>query len=136
MSKRTYTISDLAKEFGITTRTIRFYEDEGLLSPQRDGQKRIYRPRDRTLLKLILRGKRLGFTLAESRSLFDMYDPSSGSRQQLQTYLQMLEQKKAALEQQLRDIESMKIDLEDARERCLDAMNNLDKQKQNKQKIS
>lgn len=127
MSKRTYTISDLAKEFGITTRTIRFYEDEGLLSPRRDGQRRIYSARDRTLLKLILRGKRLGFTLAESRTLFDMYDPTSGSLQQLQTYLLMLEQKKAALEQQLRDIESMKIDLDDARERCLDAMTHLDK---------
>lgn len=126
MSQPTYSISDLAKEFGITTRTIRFYEDEGLLSPLRDGQRRIYSARDRTLLKLILRGKRLGFTLAESRTLFDMYDPASGSRQQLQSYLQMLEQKKTALEQQLRDIESMKVDLEDARERCLDAMNNLD----------
>lgn len=124
MSKRTFSISDLAKEFGITTRTIRFYEDEGLLSPERDGQRRIYTARDRTLLKLILRGKRLGFTLAESRTLFDMYDPASGSRQQLQSYLTMLDIKKAALEQQLRDIESMKIDLEDARERCLDALNN------------
>lgn len=128
MTKRTYSISDLAKEFGITTRTIRFYEDEGLLSPERDGQRRIYSARDRTLLKLILRGKRLGFTLAESRTLFDMYDPASGSRQQLQSYLHMLDQKKTSLEQQLRDIESMKIDLDDARERCLDAMKNLDHQ--------
>ncbi len=126
MSKRTYSISDLAKEFGITTRTIRFYEDEGLLAPQREGQRRIYSARDRTLLKLILRGKRLGFTLAESRALFDMYDPSSGSRHQLQVYLEMLEQKKISIEQQLKDIESMKVDLEDARERCLDAMKNLD----------
>lgn len=126
MNKRTYSISDLAREFGITTRTIRFYEDEGLLAPQREGQRRIYSARDRTLLKLILRGKRLGFTLAESRALFDMYDPSSGSRQQLQVYLEMLEQKKNSIEQQLKDIESMKVDLEDARERCLDAMKNLD----------
>lgn len=126
MSKRTYSISELAKEFGITTRTIRFYEDEGLLAPQRDGQRRIYSARDRTLLKLILRGKRLGFSLAESRTLFDMYDPSSGSRQQLQAYLTMLDHKKAAIEQQLKDIESMKVDLEDARERCLDAMNKLE----------
>jgi DNA-binding transcriptional MerR regulator len=126
VNKRTYSISDLAREFGITTRTIRFYEDEGLLAPQREGQRRIYSARDRTLLKLILRGKRLGFTLAESRALFDMYDPSSGSRQQLQVYLEMLEQKKNSIEQQLKDIESMKVDLEDARERCLDAMKNLD----------
>ncbi|CBL47009.1 Transcriptional regulator, MerR family [gamma proteobacterium HdN1] len=124
MNKRTYTISELAQEFGITTRTIRFYEDEGLLAPLRDGQRRIYSPRDRTLLKLILRGKRLGFSLAESRILFDMYDPANGSRQQLESYLQMLDEKNNSLEQQLRDIKSMQQDLEDARVRCLDALKN------------
>lgn len=130
MSKRDYTISDLSKEFGITTRTIRFYEDQGLLAPLRDGQRRIYTARDRALLKLILRGKRLGFSLAESRTLFEMYDPASGNQQQLMSYLTMLEEKKTALEQQLRDIESMKIDLDDARERCLDALKHIDENKQ------
>jgi DNA-binding transcriptional MerR regulator len=122
MSRPLYSITDLAREFDITTRTIRFYEDQGLLSPRREGQKRLYSPRDRTLLKLILRGKRLGFSLAESRKLFEMYDPASGNRQQLLSYLEMLDEKAALLDQQLNDIRTMKIDLNDARQRCLDAL--------------
>lgn len=120
--KSTYSISDLSKEFDITTRAIRFYEDQGLLSPAREGQKRIYSPRDRTLLKLILRGKRLGFTLAESRVLFDMYDPDSGNMKQLEQFLSILDEKEALLDQQLHDIKVMKIELKEARQRCLDAM--------------
>lgn len=118
----TYTISDLSREFDITTRAIRFYEDQGLLSPLREGQKRIYGPRDRVLLKLILRGKRLGFTLAESRILFDMYDPDSGNNKQLHQFLAMLDEKEALLDQQLHDIEIMKIELKEARQRCVDAL--------------
>lgn len=114
----TYSISDLSREFDITTRAIRFYEDQGLLSPVREGQKRIYSPRDRTLLKLILRGKRLGFTLAESRVLFDMYDPDSGNEKQLLQFLRILDEKEALLDQQLHDIEVMKIELKEARNRC------------------
>lgn len=121
MSK-TYSITDLAREFDITTRTIRFYEDLGLLSPLREGQKRIYSPRDRVFLKLILRGKRLGFTLNESRTLIEMYDPSSGNQQQLQSMLKMLDEKEALLNQQLHDIEIMKLELQEARERCLTAL--------------
>ena len=124
MSK-TYSITDLSREFDITTRTIRFYEDEGLLAPRREGQKRIYSPRDRVLLKLILRGKRLGFTLAESRKLFEMYDPASGNRQQLQSMLDMLDDKEALLDQQLNDIHIMKIELQEARERCVAAMHGI-----------
>ena len=75
-----YSIRDLADEFDITTRTIRFYESEGLLSPQREGQTRIYSPQDRVRLKLILRGKRLGLSLAESRELIEMDDPSANRR--------------------------------------------------------
>ena len=120
--KTTYSISDLSREFDITTRAIRFYEDQGLLSPLREGQKRIYSPKDRTLLKLILRGKRLGFTLAESRVLFDMYDPDSGNMKQLEQFLAILDDKEALLDQQLHDIEIMKIELKEARQRCLDAM--------------
>jgi DNA-binding transcriptional MerR regulator len=120
--KPTYSITDLAKEFDITTRAIRFYEDQGLLNPEREGQKRIYSPRDRTLLKLILRGKRLGFTLAESRSLFDMYDPESGNERQLHQFLAILDDKETLLDQQLHDIEIMKIELREARERCLRAL--------------
>ncbi len=120
--KRTYTIRELAEEFDITTRAIRFYEDKGLLSPTRDGQKRIYSARDRTLLKLILRGKRLGFTLDESRMLFDMYDPATNNQKQLETYMELLNKKEQKLEQQLQDIEVMKIELKEARERCAAAM--------------
>lgn len=116
--KRTYTITELAKEFDITTRAIRFYEDQGLLSPERDGQKRIYSARDRTLLKLILRGKRLGFTLAESGQLFEMYDPDSGNEKQLLLFLSILDEKEESLNQQLHDIEIMQIELKEARARC------------------
>ena len=121
MSK-TFTITELAKEFDVTTRTIRFYEDLGMLAPRREGQKRIYSPRDRVFLKLILRGKRLGFTLTESRALIEMYDPSSDNRQQLERMLQVLDEKEALLDQQLNDIQVMKIELQSARERCEAAM--------------
>ncbi|MFN3587168.1 MAG: MerR family transcriptional regulator, partial [Moraxellaceae bacterium] len=94
---RTYSISDLAREFDVTTRTIRFYEDEGLLTPERRGQTRIYSPRDRVLLKLILRGKRLGFSLAECRELFDLYDPEHGNQAQYQLMLDKLAARRAAL---------------------------------------
>lgn len=123
MTKQTtYTITELAKEFDVTNRAIRFYEDQGLLSPQREGQKRIYSPSDRVRLKLIMRGKRIGFTLAESRALIDMYDPHSDNEKQLQQFLTMLDEKEALLEQQLQDIEYMKIELKDARGRCLAAL--------------
>ena len=75
----TYTISDLARELDITTRAIRFYEEQGMLSPERRGQERIYSPRDKVSLKLILRGKRIGFSLAECRELIELYDPDPSS---------------------------------------------------------
>lgn len=113
----TYTISELAREFDVTTRTIRFYEDEGLLSPERRGQARIYSARDRVLLKLILRGKRLGFSLAECRELFDLYDPEGGNKAQLQLMLDKLAERRKALEQQLNDIRLMQIELDTAEAR-------------------
>jgi DNA-binding transcriptional MerR regulator len=103
----TYTISELAKEFGVTTRTIRFYEDQGLLSPRREGTNRIFSTRDRVRLKLALRGKRLGFSLAEIRELFELYDISRDERRQLQEFLARLERRRAHLEQQREDIEVM-----------------------------
>jgi DNA-binding transcriptional MerR regulator len=103
----TYTISDLAKEFGVTTRTLRFYEDQGLLSPQREGKNRIFSARDRVRLKLALRGKRLGFSLAEIRELFELYDISRDEQRQLQEFLARLERRRAQLEQQREDIEVM-----------------------------
>jgi DNA-binding transcriptional MerR regulator len=119
---RTFSITELAREFDITTRTIRFYEDLGLLNPVREGQRRIYSPRDRVFLKLILRGKRLGFTLNESRTLIEMYDPNSDNQHQLLSMLKMLDDKELLLDQQLNDIKIMKLELQEARERCLAAM--------------
>jgi DNA-binding transcriptional MerR regulator len=101
-----YSISDLAREFDVTPRAIRFYEDQGLLAPQRSGQRRIYTPRDRTRLKLTLRGKRLGLTLSEIRELIDMYEPGRDERPQLERFLAVLESHKAALLQQRADLEA------------------------------
>lgn len=103
----TYTISDLAKEFGVTTRTIRFYEDQGLVSPAREGANRVFSNRDRVRLKLALRGKRLGFSLAEIRELFELYDVSRDEKKQLEEFLGKLDRRRAHLEQQREDIEVM-----------------------------
>jgi len=96
-----------ASEFGITTRTIRHYEDEGLLSPRREGQNRLFSPRDRVRLKLALRGKRLGFSLSEIRELFDLYDLARDEKRQLEQFLTKLEKRRALLVQQREDIEVM-----------------------------
>ena len=101
-----FSISELAREFDITPRAIRFYEDQGLLAPKRDGQRRIYTPRDRTRLKLTLRGKRLGLTLSEIRELIDMYEPGRDARPQLERFLAVLQDHKASLLQQRDDIEA------------------------------
>ena len=101
-----FSIGELSKEFDVTPRAIRFYEAEGLLSPRRDGQRRIYTARDRTRLKLTLRGKRLGLTLSEIRELIDMYEPGRDERPQLERFLAVLESHKAALQQQRGDIEA------------------------------
>jgi DNA-binding transcriptional MerR regulator len=101
-----FSISELAREFEITPRAIRFYEDQGLLAPRRDGQRRIYTPRDRTRLKLTLRGKRLGLSLSEIRELIDMYEPGRDQRPQLERFLALLESHKASLLQQRADIEA------------------------------
>ena len=101
-----FSISELAQEFDVTPRAIRFYEDQGLLAPRREGQRRIYTPRDRTRLKLTLRGKRLGLTLSEIRELIDMYEPGRDQRPQLERFLAVLEAHKASLLQQQTDIEA------------------------------
>jgi len=103
----TYTITDLAREFAVTTRTIRHYEDQGLLNPVREGTNRVFSTRDRVRLKLALRGVRLGFSLLEIKELFDLYDLSKDERHQLETFLAKLEKRKALLEQQREDIEVM-----------------------------
>lgn len=104
-SSTTWTISQLAQEFVVTPRTIRFYEDEGILAPERKGRTRVYHARDRARLKLALRGKRLGLTLAEIRSLIDMYDSPHDTRRQLQQYVAVLEQHRLMLERKREDIE-------------------------------
>ena len=102
---RRFSISELAREFDITTRSIRFYEDQGLLNPAREGQTRIYSKQDRVRLKLTLRGKRLGFSLAEIRELFDLYDADKSSRTQLQTMLGLVEEKRETLQQQMEELQ-------------------------------
>ncbi|MQM37239.1 hypothetical protein KBTX_01238 [wastewater metagenome] len=114
----TYTISELAREFDVTTRAIRFYENRGLLNPRREGQKRIYSRRDRTRLKLTLRGKRLGMTLAEIKEVFDLYDSAHGEERQLARYLEILEEKRQLFLQQRQDLEDALGELEDSMGRC------------------
>jgi len=121
----TYSISALAHEFDVTPRTIRYYEDEGLLTPLREGQTRIYSHRDKIRLKLTLRGKRLGFSLAEIRELFDMYDTDKSSKTQLHSMIQLIEAKRGALRQQLEDIQMVMAELEAAEQRCVNSLNSL-----------
>ena len=117
-SPQTFSIGELAKEFDITTRSIRFYEDQGLLAPTRQGQTRIYNSRDRVRLKLILRGKRLGFTLAETRRLFELYDRDNSSHNQLVTMLKLIDEKKETLQQQMEDIQVLLHELKTVEQRC------------------
>ena len=114
----TYTISALAAEFDITPRAIRFYEDMGLLSPARDGRNRVYSVRDRTRLKLTLRGKRLGLSLQEIKQLVDMYDSPSDTRQQLTAFMAVLQQHRQQLEQQQHDIEVTLAEIQQHEKRC------------------
>ena len=106
---QSYTISDLAKEFDLTTRAIRFYEDMGLLSPQREGvggRSRVYSPRDRTRLKLTLRAKRLGLSLTEAKDIIDLYDSPRDTGVQLQKFLSVLATHKRELEEQMTDLQA------------------------------
>ncbi len=116
--QETYTISDLGKEFGITTRAIRFYEDKGLLSPARQGGRRTYSRADRTRLKLLLRGKRLGWPLEEIKSVLEMYDGEQGEVQQLQYTTQKIQQRRQQLLQQKKDIDALLADLDRIQARC------------------
>ena len=100
-----FTISELAREFDITTRTIRFYEDERLIAPERCGQKRVYNRADRTRLKLVLRGKRLGFPLGEIRRMIQLYDKPDGEIRQLDLMLEQLATSREKLVQQRKDLE-------------------------------
>lgn len=124
MSTTTWTISDLAQEFAITPRTLRFYEDHGIVSPQRQGKQRIYHARDRTRLKLALRGKRLGLALSEILSLINLYESPGDTIPQLERYLLVLQQHKDMLEQQLHDLQQTLDDIEQQFMHCSSLLSN------------
>ena len=122
-----FSIGELAAEFDITARTIRFYEDQGLLSPARtgpSGHKRVYSQRDRTRLRLTLRGKRLGLTLAQLRELLDMYESKADTRQQLEAYLKALGEHKHKLQQQLEDLHLSLEEVQAQERRVIDLLSN------------
>ncbi|MFT7687385.1 MAG: DNA-binding transcriptional MerR regulator [Candidatus Azotimanducaceae bacterium] len=126
---QTYKISELAKEFDVTTRAIRFYEDKGMLTPTRQGLTRIYNAADRTKLKLILRGKRLGLTLDESFDIIDMYSPGKSNADQLQTLIRKIQERRLRLEQQMQDLEIMVLDLQDYEQRCSKSLQDITTEK-------
>ncbi len=121
----TLSISDLAREFGVTTRTIRFYEEKGLLNPVREGVHRVYSPADRTKLRLILRGKRLGLSLDESAEIIGMYGTPRRNRRQLEMLVGKIQEKRADLQRQQRDLAAMLRDLDEAEGNCRDALDEL-----------
>lgn len=114
----TFGISDLAREFGITPRTIRFWEDQGLLSPRREGRNRVFSRRDRAHLKMALRGKRLGLSLAEIKDLIGMYETAQDETPQLVECLRVMSKRRAALEQQREDIEAMLAEIRQFESQC------------------
>ena len=114
----TWSITDLAREFGVTLRTLRHYEDVGLITPERRGTTRVFRARDRIRLQLILRGKRLGFSLPEIRTIVNMYDEQPGEAGQLQYLLDQIEVRRAELDQLRRDIDETMTELDRVEARC------------------
>jgi DNA-binding transcriptional MerR regulator len=120
-----YGIADLAGEFDVTTRTIRFYEDEGLIRPRRQGQRRIFSARDRVRLKLILRGKRLGFSLGEIREIINLYDAPPGEKGQLAFFLGKIRERRQQLELQRADIATTLHELAEVEARCLGRLKTL-----------
>lgn len=124
-TKESYSISELAHEFGITTRAIRFYEDRGMLSPKREGQKRIYSPADRTRLKLILRGKRIGLSLEESFEIIQLYHQSPDSRKQLNKLLQAVEKQREIISHKKTALQAMEKELQEVETKCRHALNEL-----------
>ena len=126
--ERTFSISDLRKEFNVTSRTIRYYEDISLLNPNRCGKSRIYSPADRTRLKLILRGKRLGLSLEDSRQIIDMYEPGNNNVQQLITLINAIREQRKKLNRQLDDIHNLLADLKTAESDCQQALTAISKE--------
>ena len=115
---RTWSIAQVADEFGVTHRTVRHYEDLGLISPERRGTTRVYHRRDRTRLGLVLRGKRLGFPLEEIRTIIDLYDVPRGRRSQLEYVLGQIDERRADLEQRRRDLDAALSELTEFERRC------------------
>lgn len=128
LKNKTHSISELAREFGVTTRTIRFYEEKGLIHPMREGQRRLYSPADRVRIKLILRGKRIGMTLQESVELIDMYDPARNNTGQLKSLMATIAIRRSALMQQKRDIDDMLAGLNEVHALCDQSLNSRRKQ--------
>jgi DNA-binding transcriptional MerR regulator len=122
MAEPTFTISELSREFNVTPRAIRHYESHGLIFPERSGQQRVYSKRDRTRLKLTLRGKRLGLSLVEIKELIDMYDTATDESSQLVKLLDVLARRRAALEQQREDIEAVLAELDGFENQCRDIL--------------
>jgi DNA-binding transcriptional MerR regulator len=117
-AERTWTIREVADEFDVTHRTVRHYEDLGLISPERRGTTRVYHRRDRTRLALILRGKRLGFPLEEIRTIIDLYDRPRGRASQLEYVLGQIDERRRDLEQRRRDLEDALTELDEFERRC------------------
>jgi DNA-binding transcriptional MerR regulator len=122
---RTWSITDLAGEYGVTLRTIRFYEDRGLLTPERRGRTRVFHARDRVRLGLILRGRRLGFSLDEIATIVDMYDAEPGEEGQLRYLLEQIDVRRTELEQRRKDIEETLAELAEVERRCREDLERL-----------
>ena len=122
MPGKPHTISQLAREFGVTTRTIRFYEEKGLIKPRREGQKRLYSNADRVRIKLILRGKRIGMTLQECVDFIDMYDPEHNNTEQLHLLINDVKLRRAQLLQQKKDIDDMLAGLDEVQGLCEESL--------------
>ena len=120
-----WTIAQIADHFGVTHRTIRHYEDLGLISPERRGTQRVYHRRDRTRLNLILRGKRLGFPLEEIRTIIDLFDAPRGRRAQLEYVLGQIDERRTDLEQRRKDIEDAISELGEFERRCREDLGRL-----------
>ncbi|MFT5710257.1 MAG: DNA-binding transcriptional MerR regulator [Halioglobus sp.] len=125
VSDKTYTISELAKEFGVTTRTMRFYEEKGLISPRREGQKRLYSSADRVRIKLILRGKRIGMSLDECVEVINMYDPEHNNSDQLHSLIDKIKYRSSLLKQQKKDIDDMLTGLAEVKGICETALSDI-----------
>lgn len=117
-----YTITELTREFGVSTRTLRFYEDEGLISPVRRGRTRLFRPGDRHLIKQIMRGKRLGFSIAEIREIIQMYREEPGEAGQMRAIIARVDEKRAELRQKRKDIEDTLAELDQVEENCVNRL--------------